>query len=277
MTGKAHPSANLQLQRDALRRLRTCRPAADLNAFLAMNTHGLCGGAAAALVTAAVLLGGCDDHKRATSATRPSAGPTTDRYVAQSVIEAASSRPVDPSAMTPITAAAGTPTGEPRQKIELIAIPFTAEVPRSWTVQAGPAGKVVLAGKLSNGEAEILLSTRPNMTPESLKSLVKDLQAATTQPAKTNVRTRVTERDGMHIIEETERMGPPGGDPDLAPYRWTVQYIVSTGGLDYGVYEMNVTSLSEAMFKQDESFLRTIFDSVTLQPEALKAATRPTY
>lgn len=233
----------------------------------------LAGIASAGLVVVVV---GCDEPSTPPVASAP-ATTTASEGGPQSAIEAAASQPVDPNALRPLTDYAGPGVAGGKQRLPLIAVPMTAEVPGNWSVQSGAGGQIVLAPKDAATGVEILLSTRAMMKPEAFELLAKDLERSATQPANPQLRTTLTQRDGMRIIEEIERIAGADANPDTTPYRWTVRYVVPSGGIDFAVYEFNVIGLSETMFKAEEQPLRELFNSVQVDPAALNASTQPVF
>lgn len=82
------------------------------------------------------------------------------------------------------------------------------------------------------------------------------------------VKHRVADRDGMKIIEQLEQIGPRNQPADIAPIRWTLQFVILGDGLSYPIYELNVANLSQVSFERDEALLRRILDSVQYDAES---------
>ena len=69
------------------------------------------------------------------------------------------SSPASQPATAPVTS-----IDSPTKPLPLAVIPFVADVPETWAVGSGMLGRIVLHGPISNGEIDILLSTRPSLT-----------------------------------------------------------------------------------------------------------------
>ena len=170
------------------------------------------------------------------------------------------------TATAPSTAAP--PADGARERIALGAIPFTIEVPTGWLVQPGVTNTaMVLHGRTTSGEIDVLLGNGPVVKAAELPLLVK---ATTRSTNDKHVRSEVVQRDKLTIIKAVAPQLAPGAtpspDPELVPMGWTVQVIVSDGKPDLQSYELTFVGLSQAMFDKDELFLQRIMDSLRYEP-----------
>ena len=181
-----------------------------------------------------------------------------------------------------------------RERIALIAIPFTIEAPKSWLVQASAGNKIVLHGMTPSGELDVLLFKGPTLTRAARDALLKQTSmtappttnAATTSAAASNsstiassagiapieVRREVSAHDGIDIIKRVEVQSAPVGDPELVAIQWNMTCIVPGTGVDFDVYELSVIGLSKAMFDHDERFIQSILDTLRLDSASTKPA-----
>ncbi len=154
----------------------------------------------------------------------------------------------------------------PFKSLPLAVIPFVADAPESWSIQSGIANRIVLHGKLSNGEVDTLLSTRAAINADAYASLVAELKRASTQSS--NVTTKVITRDNLTIIERVEPFGLPGQSPAERLVSYNVKYFVQGASLEYEVYELNVTDLSQEMYDKDGDLIRKVLLGLKYDPKA---------
>ena len=203
-----------------------------------------------------MLAGGCEEPAAQTPM------PTTAAATTSPAVEAG------------VAATLGDPAvaKSPRKRLSLQTIPLSIEVPVSWDVQPGVTGRPVLRGKTPNGEVDVLLGAGPSVRAESLPLMLKQSATSSNDP---RVKNEVTQRDGMAIIQRISPQTAPGvaasTAPELIPIGWNVQCIITDAKTDYSVYELNILGLSQAMFDQDQGFLRELIESIRLDT----AATRP--
>lgn len=162
----------------------------------------------------------------------------------------------------------------PTKQLPLAVIPFVADVPETWTVGSGVQGRIVLHGPISDGEVDILLSSRPALTREDFDNLVQESMAdASTQPgraaASRGESTRVLTRDNMTIIESTKHLGSPAASPEESLVIYNVRYFLPGPSLEYLVYELNVADLSQAMYDKDGELIRKIMLGLKHDPTAM--------
>lgn len=182
---------------------------------------------------------------------------------------------------SPATSPAG--TGSPaatsaaatKSRISLGAIPLSIEAPAGWDLKPGVTGKIVLRGRSPSGELDVLLGTGPSIKGDALPLMLKE----SAKPSNDrHVKTEITQRDGMTLIQSYAPQLPPGttpsSDPELVPMGWSVQCIVSDGKLDYSVYELTIMGLSQGMFDRDEKFIRDMIDTLRFEGSTTQPATR---
>lgn len=172
-----------------------------------------------------------------------------------STVVSCGERPAAPPATQSV--AASRPADSPR-RIALLAVPLTADVPHGWDVRNGPAGRPLLNGPAPSGEVNIRLTTRPPVRADGVAALIDRLAVVPGSPRT----LQVTDRDGMKVIEQFERLGPAGTPADKLPVRWSIQYVLLGEGLEYPIYELDVADYTLLDFERDAAALRPIFDSV---------------
>jgi hypothetical protein len=191
-------------------------------------------------------------------------------------------RPVPPAAL--IEAAASKERGEspdkpfdppisgPRVRSSLIAFPISAELPPGWRV-SNDAGRTILRGhtpfsRNKDDELEIMMTARERIKDSTLKQTVKDYEAVDAKSDRLSV--KYTERDGMRVLEtiELEEASTTQNAATLpiVTVQMTYRFYVAGEGLDLNEYEFNIANMTGARLEKDREFVRTIFDSFSLDP-----------
>ncbi|MFT3786628.1 MAG: hypothetical protein QM770_10740 [Tepidisphaeraceae bacterium] len=197
--------------------------------------------AAIGLVTAALLMAGCDQRvqpeEKDLLKITPTSGPTT-----QSVSKL--------------------------ERRALKFIPFTAELPSDWTIVSETAGTAMLTmvhGNSAQGEVEILLSQAGRMKPEDVALLVSNTDAGPSSKPATHPAAIVESR----ILRVSPAQGVEFVEPIGSFTKIRVQLFVMMPGQDSEVYEFTFSGLSEAQVKREREFFRKIVDSLQYDPSAM--------
>jgi hypothetical protein len=204
---------------------------------------------AAAAVLGVAALAGCDD--RSTPLPDPAPQPT---------------KPPGPSRPTTQQLNDG-----PRQRVSLIPIPATIEVPASWKVETIGTG-AVLRGPTPSDEVAIRLSAAEQLKSDQIKILIDVLREAGEKDKANQIAFRVTDpAPNVKMVERIYRESLQGL-PELV--RWRVN-LIAPSSLYYQRYELSFTSLSREVYEKDESFLRRIVDSLQYDTAALSVPPLP--
>ena len=178
-------------------------------------------------------------------------------------------RPAPPDA-SPASRPAPATTQASTRRVPLVVVPLSVALPDRWGVRVGTDGALLLNGTTPDGhELNVHLAQRSPIDLDALAEL-----RATPVPRDAEIDagalvTRVAERDdGLVVVQQTGRTGSASQAADLAPFRWTVRYIVPGTGLDAAVYELDVADLTQTQYERYRAFLRPIFDSVDYEAAA---------
>jgi hypothetical protein len=166
-----------------------------------------------------------------------------------------------------------------RKRAKLQVMPFSVEVPSSWTVKPSTDGQsFTLSGPGPRFDYEIHLALRPAIKSLELPLM---LNAATRESAQ---------RDDPHYFSTVRKLGDatvlermvtepstnvPLTDvygqmvsPQSTPIRWRIALYISHDQ-EFTVYELSFFDLSAEQYDIERPFLRAIVDSLQQEPGAM--------
>lgn len=159
----------------------------------------------------------------------------------------------------------------PRHPVPLGELPLTVQAPAGWEVEplAGTS-HVLLQGPTPFGEAAVQLNDRPLTTGAKFEMIVNGAKKELEQFPQSIKMVELRQIEGAQVLER-QRVGlmpaPSPYDPPgvklSPPLNWTITVFVPRGE-DYDTYELNFIGLTADQYDADETLLRGIMDSITV-------------